>query len=370
MASTRTSDLPDQADQLSALETARRETLALVAQISKSDMERVIDPLMSPLVWDLGHIAAYEDLWLAHRTFGMDLLHPELAALYDAFESPRQVRGDLELLTYPEALDYLLAVRARVVEGTNRLGVHDFLHEMVIRHELQHTETMRQTMALGQLLSSDEPPTGLEIAAGSDLPNVVIPAGGTYVGADNDGFAYDNERPRHMVSLDSFAIATSPVSHQLWTDFIEAEGYSREELWSPDGWEWRTATATTTPLRWTTADPRAPVTNVSFHEAEAFARFSRCRLPTEHEWEAAAAAGLLNEIGYGWEWTSTSFRGYPGFQAFPYREYSEVYFGDKYRVLRGGSWATSPRVASSTFRNWDLPQRQQIFSGVRLAADA
>jgi len=130
-------------------------------------------------------------------------------------------------------------------------------------------------------------------------------------------------------------------------------------------------------------DPSAPVCHVSWFEADAFARAHDARLPSEPEWEKAArsngelpardgggrGAGALGAVGQVWEWTASHFGGYPGFRAYPYREYSEVFFGDSYRVLRGGSWATAPRVASVTFRNWDLPQRRQIFAGVRLARD-
>jgi iron(II)-dependent oxidoreductase len=111
--------------------------------------------------------------------------------------------------------------------------------------------------------------------------------------------------------------------------------------------------------------------HVSWFEADAFARAHGARLPTEAEWEKAATwtQDPLQDTGRAWEWTSTRFHGYPGFVANPYREYSEVFFGDAYRVLRGSSWATLERVRSHTFRNWDLPLRRQIFAGVRLAKD-
>src|SRR5271165_2533903 len=142
---------------LEDLEQARRGTLALVASLSEQDLERVHSPIMSPLLWDLGHIAAYEDLWLAHRHGGMPLLRPDLADCYDAFETPRAVRGEIEVLGPVDARAYLQAVRARTVEVIAREGIGDgVVFEMVLRHELQHTETMRQTMAIADLLPPGE----------------------------------------------------------------------------------------------------------------------------------------------------------------------------------------------------------------------
>jgi gamma-glutamyl hercynylcysteine S-oxide synthase len=181
------------------LGTLRQRTLQLVAHLPATDMERVLDPLMSPLVWDLAHIAAYEDLWIAERHGGLGLLHPELAAMYDAFETPRSARGDLPLLDTTGALEYLSAARRRSLAVLDRRGPGDgTLIELVVRHELQHTETMRQAMALAGLLPDGEPPTGPT----SGRPGwVEVPSGPFGMGADEGGFAYDNERPRHCVEV-------------------------------------------------------------------------------------------------------------------------------------------------------------------------
>jgi iron(II)-dependent oxidoreductase len=349
------------------LAAVRQRTLDLIAHLPTADLERQIAPIMSPLVWDLGHIAAYEDLWLAHRHAGMALLRPELAALYDAFETPRAVRGDLEILKYEEALGYLAAVRARTLAALEMTGADPVLHEMVLQHELQHTETMRQAMDIAGLLPAGEPGLPGIPPARPTEEWVPVAAGAHVLGAPAEGFAYDNERPRHMVDVDGFAVARRPVTNATWLRFVEGGGYVRREWWSAEGWAWKEEYDITHHVSVQAGDPDAPACHMSYFEAEALARWCGARLPTEAEWEKAA--GRLDGVGLVWEWTASPFRGYPGFQAFPYREYSEVFFGDKYYVLRGGSWATHPRVATTTFRNWDLPERRQIFAGVRLARD-
>lgn len=325
---------------LAALDDARERTLELMAGLGEEGLTKVHSPIMSPLAWDLGHIAAYEDLWLAHRHAGLELLRPELAGVYDAFETPRAVRGDIEALAPADAHTYMREVRERASAAIAQHGVGDgSVCELVIRHELQHSETMRQTLAIAGLLPAGEP--CLEPLTGPD-EWIEVPAGLFEMGADADGFAYDNERPRHTVELPAFQIARRPVTNASWTHFGgDAAG----------------------------GHPDAPICHVSWFEAQEYARASGARLPSEAEWEKAATSGLLTGVGQVWEWTGSTFGGYPGFVAHPYREYSEVFFGDAYRVLRGGSWATSPRVKTVTFRNWDLPERRQIFAGVRLARD-
>jgi gamma-glutamyl hercynylcysteine S-oxide synthase len=408
--------MPSRGDALDALGEVRRQTLALVRGLDGEQLTSVYSPIMSPLVWDLGHIAAYEDLWLAHRQAGLALLKPELADVYDAFETPRAVRGDVAALGPEQAFVYMRSVRERS-ERALELGEIDDgqIFEMVLRHELQHCETMRQTMAIAGLLPETgtlaetgiraegeclpasaggaclpasvaaEPPI-TEAPAAADMANgsagtpshrsrrsewAPIPAGEFAMGAAGQGFAYDNERPLHTVVLGAFEIAERPVSNASWMRFSEGGGYERREWWSDEGWAWKQQDDITHHPAVAAGAPGAPACHVSWFEAEAFARAHEARLPSEAEWERAASYehSPLRDRGAVWEWTSSSFGGYPGFVAYPYREYSEVFFGERYRVLRGGSWATSPRVKTTTFRNWDLPERRQIFAGVRLARD-
>jgi iron(II)-dependent oxidoreductase len=397
------------------LELARERTRSLVAGIDEEDLERVHSPLMSPLVWDLGHIAAFEDLWLGHRHGGLPLLRPELMEVYDAFETPRADRGTLPYLRRSEAEDFLDDVRRRVRE----LPIGDgYLHELVARHERQHNETMLQTLNLARIARPGGEEAGRPAAtSGLDLVPV---AGGSFplgAGAD-DGFSYDNERPVHPVPVRAFQIGRAPVTNGDWRLFVSDGGYERPEWWTAGGWAWRCAERIERPLNWlsdelewrladgaSALDPARPVVHVSWYEADAFARSRGVRLPTEVEWEAAATwdgrakaggapaaanllesgvlgttavgrfpdgaapCGALDMIGDVWEWTASPFGGYPGFEAQPYREYSEVFFGPDHRVLRGGSFATSAALISPTFRNWDYPHRRQIFAGLRVAAD-
>jgi gamma-glutamyl hercynylcysteine S-oxide synthase len=413
-----------------ALGEARERTLSLVASISDCELERVHSRLMSPLVWDLGHIAAFEDLWLVHRFGGEDMVRGDLAEVYDAFETPRARRGDLPFLGPEDAREYMAEVRDRALAATERRGPGDGLfHELVVRHEHQHNETMLQAIGLARLdcfapaqrrvpQAAPGGQTGLEL--------VDVPGATCRIGARGSGFAYDNERPRHEVEVAPFRLGRTPVTNGTWMSFSEGGGYERREWWTDEAWHWKEEYDITHPGNWDgdgrewriggwePIDPDKPVVHVSWFEADAFARAHGARLPTEFEWERAATwdqergaalpapwgfdpweparanldqlsfgpepagslaagqapCGALGLLGDVWEWTSSPFRGYPGFSAHPYREYSEVFFGADYRVLRGGSWATRARVATPTFRNWDFPQRRQIFAGLRIARDA
>ncbi len=358
----------------SRLGEARRRTLSLIEPLDDDRLNRVYSPLLSPLAWDLGHIANFEELWLVQTVGGREPLHGELGRLYDAIENPRRDRGELPILRDAELREYMEEVRARALEVLGEVGDlgpgaedpllrEGFVYEMLIAHEHQHCETMLQLL---QMVEDYEAPPGLGPTAGPvrDGPEAVPVAAGEHeVGAPPAGFAYDNERPRHRVELGACEVDRLPVDNGSYARFVEKSGAEPPMHWEREGDGWvRAAMGRREPL-----DPGQPVTHVSWHEANAFARWVGKRLPSEHEWEAAS--GDLELVGVAWEWTSSDFRAYPGFEAFPYREYSEAFFGDAHKVLRGGSWATHPSLMRPSFRNWDLPERRQIFAGIRCARD-
>jgi len=355
------------------LAEARRRTHELIEPLDDAQLNRVYSPILSPLAWDLGHIANFEELWLVQTIGKREPLHGELGRLYDAIENPRKMRGELPILRDAELRSYLADVRERTLEVLDAVeidaGAEDpllregFVYEMLIAHELQHQETMLQLL---QMADRYEPLRSVGTEPVPPGPEMVGVDGGTYeIGAPPTGFAYDNERPRHAVELAPFEIDRTPVTNAAYIAYMEATGVEPPLYWEGDaeaGWV-SVAMGRRDPV-----DSAQPAIHLSWEEADAFARWAGKRLPTEQEWEVARPS--LEAVGQVWEWTSSDFRAHPGFEAFPYREYSEVFFGVEYKVLRGGSWATAADVMRPSFRNWDLPQRRQIFAGIRLARDA
>jgi iron(II)-dependent oxidoreductase len=403
--------------------------------LEEPDLVTQVSPLMSPLVWDLAHVGNYEELWLLRAAAGADPMRPEIDTLYDAFEHPRAGRSQLPLLTPPEAAQYIETVRAKVLDSLSgaRFDTDDpltaggFVYGMVLQHEHQHDETMLATHQLrrGAGVLLDPPGAPVPPYQAPKNREVLIEAGEFVMGSSDDPWAYDNERPAHVVDLPAYYIDVLPVTNAAYLAFIEAKGYQDPRWWDPAGWDWRMSTESFAPGFWFREGGQwlrrrfgavepvpldEPVQHVSWYEADAFARWSGKRLPTEAEWEKAArwdpatkrsrrypwgdafeadrtnlgqrrlhptpagsfpdgdsAYGVRQLLGDVWEWTSSDFQPYPGFQSFPYKEYSEVFYGPDYKVLRGGSWASDPLAARGTFRNWDYPIRRQIFSGFRCA---
>ncbi|MEV6206718.1 ergothioneine biosynthesis protein EgtB [Kitasatospora sp. NPDC051914] len=342
---------------------------------------------------------------------GLPLLPPDEARRY-----AHEVRG--------RVFDLL---EASPLEGAPLLDA-GFAFGMIAQHEQQHDETMLITHQLRQgaaVLAAPPPP-----AAADRLPaEVLVPAGPFIMGTDTEPWALDNERPAHQVDLPAFRLDTAPVTNAAYQEFIADGGYLDPRWWTAEGWTHRMQAGLSAPLFWSRdggqwlrrrfgtvepVPPDEPVLHVSWYEADAYARWAGRRLPTEAEWEkaarydpatersrrypwgdqepsaehanlgqrhlqpapagsypaGAAPCGARQLIGDVWEWTASDFLPYPGFTAWPYKEYSEVFFGPEYKVLRGGSFAVAPVACRGTFRNWDYPVRRQIFSGFRTARDA
>ncbi|HWB71303.1 MAG TPA: ergothioneine biosynthesis protein EgtB [Egibacteraceae bacterium] len=424
-----------------ALHRGRRRTLALVAPLDDDAVHRQHVPIMSPLAWDLGHVANYEELWLLRALGHGGLAEPGLDRVYNPFENPRWVRGDLPALPRTEAMGYLAEVRAEALgllratelDPGRPLVADGFVYQLVVQHEAMHQETMLQ--ALGLRADTLRHPLASWRGLGpggrrvDDRDRVLVAGGPFTMGTHDRSRAFDNERPAHTTELAGFALDRYPVTARRYAAFVADGGYDRPEVWSQRGWDWRDEHAHRTPQGWlpdgdggwlvrrfghvAPLDPREPVQHVSYFEAEAFAAWAGGRLPTEAEWEKAAAwdpaagrartwpwgqrppspatanlgrrrwgpapvgsfpagasaYGAEQLVGDCYEWTSSGFEPYPGYATFPYPEYSEVFLGGDYRVLRGASWASDAAVSRATFRNWDHPYRRQLFAGIRLAWD-
>lgn len=425
----------------SMLSTIRSRTFQMTDALTDDDLHRQFNSLMSPIVWDMGHVANFEEYWLLRELDGRAAHDPDLDGLYNPFDNPRWVRADLPILDRREAVTYMDNVRGEALDLLRHtdldpdtpLLANGFVWSMVAQHEAQHQETVLQALDLRDDLAPYVIATPRRLPrrtdAVDDAARVTIPGGTFSLGTDDRTHTYDNERPAHAINVDTFAIDKFPVTVARYSEFVRAGGYQRQELWTADGWDWITEQGHAAPQGWipdldggwlvrrfghiTSLDPAEPVEHVSFHEAEAFARSLGARLPTEVEWEKAAAwdpetattrsypwgetapttdhanlghrgwgpapvgsypagasaYGVEQMLGDGYEWTTSFFEPYPGYTMFPYPEYSEVFFGEDYRVLRGASWATSKSTARTTFRNWDYPIRRQIFAGIRLAWD-
>jgi iron(II)-dependent oxidoreductase len=326
-----------------------------------------------------------------------------------------------------EVRDKVLDVLAHSPLEGRRLLDQGFAFGMVAQHEQQHDETMLATHQLREgdaVLGAPPPPPAAVLPAAEAL----VPGGAFTMGTSTEPWALDNERPAHAVQVAPFFIDTAAVTNGAYQRFIDAGGYDEPAWWSAAGWAHRQEARLRAPRFWRRVGqswwrsrfgvaepvpPSEPVMHVCFYEAQAYATWAGRRLPTEAEWEKAARwdpatgrsrrypwgdtdpgpqhanlgqrhlqpagagaypagaspLGVHQLIGDVWEWTSSDFGGYPGFAAFPYPEYSLVFFGSGYKVLRGGSFGSDTVAVRGTFRNWDYPNRAQIFAGFRCARD-
>jgi len=371
--------------------TVRAHSQVLTRPLSAEDAAIQSMPDASPAKWHLAHTSwFFETVILAGRA-GYRAFDPRFAFLFNSYYEalgPRHPRPRRGLITRP-TLDDVYAYRAHVdaamMEACDDPKVADAV-TLGLHHEQQHQELIltdiKHAFFCNPLLPTytDQPRTA---AAARPLEWCTHDGGIVEIGHDGNGFAFDNEGPRHKVLLAPFRIASRPVTNGEYKAFIADGGYRRPEFWLSDGWALVQAEQWEAPLYWlkdddgsesvftlsgvTPLDPNAPVEHVSFFEAQAYAAWAGKRLPTEFEWEAASAQF---EHGQVWEWTRSSYDPYPGFRPFAgvAAEYNGKFMVGQI-VLRGGSVATPPGHGRPSYRNFFPPAARWQFSGIRLAED-
>lgn len=438
-----------------AVADARHRSLELLRDLEDGQLLGPRLPVVNPLLWEMGHLAWFGEKWVLRHASKRPPLRGDADALFDSSAVPHDTRWDLPLPPRAAAMDYMNQVQERILDVIHRgpTDAEAYFILLSVFHEDMHGEAFLYTrQTLGYPCPRLSPPkdrsqesglrsqgSGVRVLtpapslltpeAGPLPGDVEIPGGTFHLGARKDEpFVFDNEKWAHPVSLRPFAIARAPVTQAEFAAFVADGGYRRAELWGPAGWRWRQAGEVLHPIywrregkawlrrdfdRWLPLEPHRPVIHVNWYEAEAYCRWAGRRLPTEAEWETAAAAsgndlsapkrrfpwgdeppnparaqldgyrlgccdvadrvagdshfGCRQMIGNVWEWTASDFLPYPGFVADPYRDYSQPWFGT-HKVLRGGAWMTRSRLLRNTWRNFYQPDRRDVWAGFRTCA--
>ncbi len=426
-----------EAEKLADLLTeAHTRTLALIGGLSDEQLMGPRLDIVNPFRWEAGHVAWFHE-YFALR--GLDPSHrPAIAGADDLYNSSTVPHDSRWLLPLPDR-DGTLAYMTRVLDAMRTRLAHTtlsdrarYLFRLTLMHEDMHGEAfawMRQTLGYPAPVLAGAKPANAD--AGPHPGDAAVPGGVFRLGSErNAPFVFDNEKWAHDVRIEPFHIARAPVTNAEFGAFVSDRGYRRRELWSETGWAWRTVAIAEHPAYWVKDGggwrvrafdhevelrPHRPVCHVSWYEAEAYCRWAGRRLPTETEWEAAAAGettdgalarrrraypwgdappdptranldglalgpidvaacpagdsafGCRQMIGNVWEWTTSAFQPYPGFAPDDYVDYSEPWFGTR-KVLRGGAWATRGRLITSSYRNFFEPERRDVLAGFRTCA--
>jgi ergothioneine biosynthesis protein EgtB len=414
-------------DLVSMLTDARRRTLELVSDLTAEQMDVPRMDIINPPVWELGHVAWFQERWALRHLRGLDPIRPDADSFWDSAAVAHDIRWELPLPSRTETLAYMQNVLDRVLERLEHDevgGEEAYFHWLAAMHEDMHGEALAYTR---QTLGYSAPRLSGGASFRASAPDaadgdVFVPGGSYRLGAEpGERFVFDNEKWSHLCQIQPFSISRAAVTNGRFAQFVDDSGYQRRELWSEEGWRWRNAAGASHPVYWKAEggrwlvrhfdqfiplEPDLPVIHVNWYEADAYCRWAHRRLPTEAEWEMAATGldrkrrypwgeepplperahlegrangciaasalsagesvfGCRQMIGNVWEWTATDFLPYPGFTVDPYKEYSEPWFGSERKVLRGGCWATRSRLIRNTYRNYFTKERRDIFAGFR-----
>jgi ergothioneine biosynthesis protein EgtB len=378
-----------------ALVDAHRHTWSILGDLKPEQWRVPYDPGINPPLWEYAHVAWFTEWWILREAYndarGETIpVRPSLLDGADHWFNSAKVahtdRWQLDLPPLGEIRDYTSAV----LDGVRaRLGTEDnmdaalYPYRLALFHEDMHGEAlsyMRQTLDYS-------PPDDVRLPVLKDERAEIAVDGCTFAlgSTPDNGFVFDNEKWAHPVLIAPFGIDRRCVDNGAFAQFVEAGGYRDERWWSDAGREWLKASALRHPKRWRAApgDPsrweqrwfgrwvalsaESPVCHVNAFEAEAYCRSAGRRLPSEAEWECAAANGLIAWGGAVWEWLADPFGPYPGFAADRYLEYSAPWF-HSHRCVRGGSFVTRDRMHHPRYRNFYLPHRNDIFVGFRTCA--
>lgn len=395
---------------VAALRDARSRTLAIYSHLDLERIEVPCLPIVNPPLWELSHVAWFQERWCLRQpakaggALRGSLLR-DADSLFDSGAVPHDSRWHLDYPPAKELAGYMSTTLDATLEAlASTPAEHRYFFELALLHEDMHGEALLMTLqTLGlaaPTFDARDPPESRPEAKSADIHF----DGGEFdlgTGPGCGHFVFDNEKWSHATALAPFAMASRTVSQGEFAAFVEASGREAPAHWRREGASWTVRRFD----RWLPLDPGAPMVHASLHDALGYCAWAGRRLPTEAEWEFAARNGAADRFPWGderrddggmldfrhrgaslavddpapsrsglrqmlggvWEWTSSPFTAYPGFEADPYREYSEPWFGTHF-VLRGGSFATRSRLVHNRFRNFYLPERADLFAGFRTCA--